>query len=243
MFVSFCNNALDAGSLVAVTLAAVLIAASLAVGGPLSIDENAMSDWQGTKAFSGSGAGLGFPPFFSADVDYAVYAPGQFQLSFPGLSFPGYDPSGGSDYYVYAYQIFHTGPASDDSLSQFTVGLDGDEILGGSSYVAGTGIAPNSLSLTDTSSVWNYPGNPIPPGEPDPSSAVLIFTSANFPELDTSTLSGPVATVDTQLLPSPSSVVPEPGTVTMIFVASVTLLGYFRLVRRRSIWYTPSNGS
>ncbi|MEZ6192665.1 MAG: PEP-CTERM sorting domain-containing protein [Phycisphaerales bacterium] len=140
-------------------------------------------------------------------MDYAVFAPGAF-----GVAFPGQDPSNGSDY-VYAYQINNlpgTIPAA-TAISQFTVGLDGDEPLGATGFVSGIGITiPSSTGYVGsgpTSVAFDFAAN-IPF---DGTSAILIFTSAAAPELDTATVHA--AWADTHLLPSPS---PEPATLGLL---------------------------
>ena len=62
-----------------------------------------MSGWRGNLAMSGTKTrtlgGVIHTFTLNATVDYAVYAPGSFDLSFPNA-----DPSDGTDY-VYAYRF------------------------------------------------------------------------------------------------------------------------------------------
>ena len=144
------------------------------------------------------------PYSVSANVDYAVFAPGAF-----GVAFPGQDPSGGTEY-VYAYQIENL----DTDISKLTVGLDGDEPLGTVGFLA-TGLtdptASSFIGAGPTSAAWDFtvPGA-LTNGN---SSAVLIFTSAAAPEWDTATVAA--AWSNTQNLPSP---VPEPASLGLIAV-------------------------
>ena len=229
MFVDLRNDVKGACSLPILTFTTVLLLSSSTMGGMLATDTNAMPAWQGTQTYLCSGGNMGFAPFLHADVDYAVYAPGDFGL--------GDDPSGGEDY-VYAYQIFHTGLEGnnpifgdgDDSVKQFTVGLDGDEAADNIGYLVGTGLAPDSHLFNTTSAVWNYDANVIPPGDPAPHSAILLFTSPNSPEWDTGVVLG-VGALGEEALPSP---IPEPGTLCLLgWVA--TALFFSCLARRRSV--------
>src|SRR5262245_23020689 len=77
-------------------VAVLCLIAGSAAAGPLVGDPAAMLGWSGNKNFNNPGK-------IQADVNYAVYAPGQFSLS-AALGNP-FDPSGGTDY-VYAYEIF-----------------------------------------------------------------------------------------------------------------------------------------
>src|SRR2546426_12007332 len=82
--------------------AAVLLLGARAFSALLVGDANAMTGWNGTVNFD-----TVIAPFtMKAEVDYAVYAPGQFNLSFPGG-----DPSAGARY-VYAYRVHNTGSST-----------------------------------------------------------------------------------------------------------------------------------
>ncbi len=201
------------------TLAVALLTTCPAVAGMLAIDGNVMPGWQGTETFTST------PPTplplldFFAEVDYAVFAPGTFELSFPGE-----DPSAGTEF-VYAYQIFNTGPPQNDSLRQLTVGLDGDESLSTIAAI-GSGIVPTSVRFQGaapsfTSAAFSFADNKIPPGDPDPSSNILIFTSRNGPEFDAATILANFSAGSGEL-PSP---VPEPGAIVLLVVGvAATLL-------------------
>ncbi len=165
----------------------------------------AMPGYTGSIVFSGDSlTDIGFAGYtVSANVDYAVFAPGTFDAAFPGQ-----DPSGGTEY-VYAYQIDNL----DTDISKFTVGLDGDEPLGTIGFVSAIGLvdptASSFIGAGPTSAAWDYtaPGA-LTNGN---SSAVLIFTSAAAPERDTATVAADWS--NTQYLPSPA---PEPASLALL---------------------------
>jgi hypothetical protein len=126
--------------------------------------------------------------FVDGSIDYAVYAPGDFNLSFPGQ-----DPSGGTQY-VYRYQIYNNSGTSNDYMNKLTVALVGltnltdamncTWIEPGPIYPAG-GIAP-ATSMTGItgnppdSANWGYKSS-SPPINPGSYSKMLIFTSPYEP--------------------------------------------------------------
>jgi len=132
------------------------MAGTSAEAGLLSANSGgAIGAFTGTQLFSSDFGGF----TVNASVDYAVFAPGAF-----GVAFPGQDPSNGSDY-VYAYQINNlpgTIPAA-TAISQFTVGLDGDEPLGATGFVSGIGITiPSSTGYVGsgpTSVAFDFAAN------------------------------------------------------------------------------------
>ncbi len=203
------------------SVALVCLAATTLQAVPLQVDPNGLDGgvptmWQGTRPY------FALPPVgagqLKADVDFAVFAPGMFGLSYGAAA----DPSGGTDY-VYAYQIHNTagGAVGDRSISSMTVGLDGDESPAGIGFVPAGGLAPSSSSFIPagppfTSAAWSF--NPLlAPG--GTTSEILIFTSPHGPELDNASLIGGIN--NTQLLPSP---VPEPATFVLLSLGAVALL-------------------
>ena len=81
-----------------------------------------MSQWQNYKTFS-TDPNNPNNAVLLVNVDYCVYAPGQFSLSFPAWD----DPTDGTQY-VYAYQIFNDVDRSYPSKApvvRFSVGLNG----------------------------------------------------------------------------------------------------------------------
>lgn len=164
----------------------------------------AIVGFSGSLLFDGdSSALLPSPPnplfSVSANVDFAVFAPG---------TFPFADPSAGTEY-VYAYQIANR----DSAISKFTVGLDGDEPLGSIGFITDLGLIDPTASAFvgagPTSAAWDFTA----PGTLafDDSSAILIFTSAAAPELDSATVQA--AWANTQQLPSP---LPEPASLGLV---------------------------
>jgi hypothetical protein len=166
----------------------------------LADDTNAMAGWHSFADFSA----VGGTKKIDGHIDFAVYAPGNFLLSFPDA-----DASAATNY-VYAYKIFNNpSPTSTDSITGFTVGLDGNENPVVNAFT-GLGVAPSSNYFTGsspTSSVWNFSSNRV---KVDTNSSVLYFTCPYGPERDKASLTttGPYAWTGT--LPSP---VPEPSTI------------------------------
>ncbi len=152
----------------------------------------------GTQLFDNSFGGFSV----SANVDFAVFAPGAF-----GTAFPGEDPSGGA-HYVYAYQIENL----DTDIVTMTVGLDGDEILGTVGFVGGVGLVDPAAALFvgagPSSVAWDFDPAQLTSGL---SSAVLYFTSADAPGLDSATVLATFA--DSHDLPSP---LPEPTALSLL---------------------------
>jgi hypothetical protein len=113
-------------------------------------------------------------------IDYAVYAPQQFNVSFPGK-----DPSNGTQY-VYRYQLYNNAATSHDYMLSLTVGLPG--FTGDATYCKWVepgpiypdgGLAPGSrnklIGTPPTSALFEYRGSaPLQPGN---FSKMLIFTS------------------------------------------------------------------
>ena len=112
--------------MLALALALAWITARPAQAGILAGDPNAMVGWDGSVSLSAT-----YSPYsLSAVVDYAVYAKGSFDQSFPGS-----DPSNGACY-VYAYQFFNSEPASTVSIKQFSVGLNGHDQVANQAQLA-----------------------------------------------------------------------------------------------------------
>jgi hypothetical protein len=190
-----------------VTVTAVLLVLSGTAGAaPLVSDPNAMPAWRGTQGFYdvGSGATL------DVDVEYAVYAPGNYGLS-------GTDPSGGA-HYVYAYQVFND-LLGNVPVSSFSVGLDPTANVAniGSDAGSGTpgGTAPTASAFSGTpptSACWYFFLNTIDPPPANEYSRVLLFTSPYGPKW------APGSLLDSGLsdrhdLPSPT---PEPATMALV---------------------------
>jgi len=205
--------------------AAVLLLGTRAFSAILATDVNAMAGFKGTVDFTAA-----LPPLsMNAEVDYAVYAPGQFNLTFGS----GADPSNGARF-VYAYQIHNTGTVG-NSLQRdpafFSVGFDGNENpqnigflnipAGDTSPSASTFIPVGSPPYA--SATWDF--NPVIPDTKF--SEILLFTSAAPPEFEDASVQGGGLSTQRRL-PSPLPV-PEPGSALAALGMSAALL-----IRRRA---------
>lgn len=216
----------------AAAAAATLCGARAAHSAILASDANAIPGFHGTQDFSTSIATLSM----KGEVEYAVYAPGQFKLTFGS----GSDPSSDARY-VYAYQMHNTGGTADRDLGFLSVGFDGSG-PGGSNpqnmgilLVGDHGDDPSASTLIPVggppfnSATWNF-STPIPDGH---FSEILLFTSPFPPKFYTSSVQGgglskessPPVTGGPGGLPSP---VPEPATALTACGMLATLL-----IRRR----------
>jgi len=202
---------------------AAMLCGTKAYSAILATDANAVAGFHGTEDFSTSLGTLSM----KGEVDYAVYAPGQFKLTFGAGSDPSNDKR-----YVYAYQVHNTGGTADRDLGFLSVGFD-PAFSGGSNstdlgmlLVGDHGDDPSSTSFIPasmpfTSATWNF-ANAIPDSH---YSEILLFTSAFPPEFYNASVQGGGLSKQSRL-PSP---VPEPGTV----LAACGMMGAL-LVRRRN---------
>lgn len=187
-------------------------AASLALMGAEQADAavlsantaNAMPAYTGTLNYQGDLSSQGFPSLtMQATLDFAVYAPGQF-----GLTFPGQDPSAGTEY-VYAYQITNL----DSPIDRMTVGLDGDEPASTPGWISDGLYDPATTALNGSPAVtsvgWDF--SPALPGSTQ--SAILFFTNPAGPEWDFDTIASSNSSHDTHNVPSPA---PEPASLALI---------------------------
>ena len=204
---------LIAGGVVGLTL--LLSGSASATLVDLAGDPNGMGiPWQGEKRFISD-----FYDVLAVDIQYCVYAPGQFALSFPGE-----DPSGGSEY-VYAYEVANDiaphpvdPPFDPGYVTRFSVGLnDEDEQAANIGFVDGAGQNPNASFLVPRTAGWDFTS---PTLNYVSTSDVLLFTSPFPPELDTATVSGG-AHIKTENLPSPT---PEPATFALLAVGAAVAL-------------------
>ena len=194
-------------------------ASSASLNGDPNAYDDGSTNWTGLVEFRA----VAFSMFleWAADIEYCVYAPGDFELSFPGE-----DPSAGLEY-VYAYQIFNdldpypTDPppwnGDKGHINAFSVGInDGDEQADNDGFVADVNVDPSSHEVRPSSVFWGFAGaSQLDYGEV---SDVLIFTSPFAPEWDNATASGVFP--DTEQLPSPT---PEPATLGLLVLAVVAL--------------------
>ena len=217
-----------AGLVASVAMAILICAPVRADPISLATDGNAMSSFQGKTTFTVDFFGFRV----NADVEFAVYAPGQFNLSFAGR-----DPSGGTER-VYAYQIFNLTTLTSD-ITDFTLGLldvldvDKDiepftvDNVGFFDYSTGT-VAPSSsylsptLGSNPTQARWEFFATTIAPGQV---SEILLFTCPAPPEEDSATVAADWSA--SEPLPSPT---PEPATLALLSLGA----GFMLRRRKRS---------
>ncbi len=202
-------------------LIVALLQGSVAKGGLLATDSAAYNDgtttWRGTQPFTSFG-------LLDVNVDYAVYAPGQFQLS-SALQNPT-DPSSGTQY-VYAYQLLNdvggTLPVTAFSVGFTDVGDTDAGTEGANKLVSNVGYispfpagaVPSNTAYNGQSAVWNY-ATALTTGT---ESAVLVYTSPYPPETDFASVQGFAS--DQERLPSP---VPEPASGLLLLLFAAALL-------------------
>ena len=225
---------------VQVTLFLVLgLAATLglpqASAGPLATTNFALNDGFGPDAgrWHGSVAivGAAFGDTLVAQVDWAAFHHGKFQLYLDSQAIAQADPSAAGEV-VYVYQISSVTSAS-PGIDTLTVGVDSGDGRGSvlpPSFVP-TGLPaskpPTSGGDNATSMAWFFNGGEIQIGE---TSDLLVFTSPFLPEYDflqvNSGLAGPAVS------PLVASIgdrrVPEPSSLALGLVASLGLLSRAR---------------
>ena len=201
-----------------------MLLASNAAGGVLAGDPNGIAGWQGTQTFDT--VNIYAVTYYTADIDYCVYEPGQFTETFTPES--GHEPD--SSHYVYAYQIVQITSAYGGYVNRFSVGLNGgDEEEAGIWYIPASGdVDPSNSAFAPFTAGWDF-DPAVYVGE---TSAVLYFSSPFGPELDTASVTGYFSTGDTQMMPSP---MPEPGTLALLAVGFAAICGARRR-RRARVW-------
>lgn len=201
------------------------LAATLALGlsqasaGPLATTNFALNDgfgpdagrWHGSVAI----AGAAFGDTLIAEVDWAVFGYGDFQLYLNSQGIAQADPSAVGEM-AYVYQVASVTSAS-PGIDTLTVGVDPDDMRGvvsAPSFVP-TGLpsskAPAGGGDNTTSMAWFFNGSEFLAGD---TSDLLVFTSPFLPEYDflqvNSGLAGPVvsplvASIGDRHAPEPSS--------------------------------------
>ncbi len=216
-----------------IALIPVLMLPTSVRGGLIAGDTNAMDTWHSTLTFTGS-SDPEYPPvyYLYANIDYAVYVPGQFNLSFSGQ-----DPSSGTQY-VYAYQLFndpHVPASTDTGILKFTVGVHSDELTAD----VRIGQVDDPTTTSDKTSTPAWAGSPIATSATwkfsgsnqialNYRSKILIFTSEYGPRWDSANLfgvKGSTAPENQYIMPSP---IPEPAIPLILAIAG----GLFLLIRK-----------
>lgn len=212
-------------------LCSILIG-STAIAGSLSTTNRALNDgfgpdggrWRGSVTVSGAA----FGDTIVAEVDWAAFGPGKFQLYLNDEAIAQTDPSGPNEV-TYVYQITSISSAS-PSVDTLTVGLDASDGRGSvvaPSFVPAGGAnegSPSGGGDNNTSMAWFFNGPGLGVGD---TSSLLVFTSPFAPELDflqaNAGLAGPVVS---PLVASPSDRlyqfdVPEPNSLVLLMASTV----------------------
>jgi hypothetical protein len=177
------------------------------VSASLNLDPAAMPAYRGSSPFTAGGV-------LSGHVDYAVFAPGQYDgtVSFPGL-------------YVYAYQVF-SNPSSTVSIDYFSVGLKPGVSASNPSWDLAAGNAVPGGSVPTYSYVMPQQvidlfifDNINPSGH----STTLLFTSNAAPIMAEGVVSAGVAGGAIMPLPTPSPA-PEPATLGLLIGGALMVI-------------------
>ncbi|REK17184.1 MAG: PEP-CTERM sorting domain-containing protein [Planctomycetota bacterium] len=215
--------------LTAVVLAATagyyVATASYVGAGTLPVDPNALPGFQGTANFNGTvGTAI-----LDANVEFAVYEPGNFALTFPALD----DPSGGTEY-VYAYQVYNNGVTANTRVQELSIFLEPNlNPVTATGDTPDGGLLPNLVQIpiggTGQSNVkWTWLSPLFNVGL---FSEIVLFTSPLEPHYVLSSVKGGSTTIASNALPSP---VPEPSTLALVLTAAVACLGGAWVRKRRS---------
>ena len=224
-----------------VALAVLCLAVSLGSlqvnAGSLGVTPFALNDgfgpdagrWHGTVTISG-----GPIPFFgdviSAEVDWAAFGPGKFQLYLNSQAIAQLDPSAPGEV-IYVYQISSVSAAT-PGIDTLTVGIDptdGRGSISAPAFVptgAATEKSPASGGDNNTSMAWFFNGTELHVGD---TSSLLVFTSPFAPELDYLSVQSGLAG-SFPLVASPSDRIfefdiPEPSSLLLGLLGCWGLLG------------------
>lgn len=192
----------------------VVLLTGSAAGGVLVTDPNGMGgEWQDSQHYSGAS--------IEADLDFCVYAPGQFNKTFEDPV-----PLVGDDNYVYAYQIVEVAIGNMGADKSFVrwlkVGLGADEdvdVIGYFDDGSDNLVSPSESKFAADlqSAIWNFNSPTVQVGE---HSAILYFSSPFAPEWGSGTMSGWFG-AGPHDVPSPT---PEPGTLALMGIGLVAVL-------------------
>lgn len=200
---------------------AATLGPSHAIAGPLATTNFALNDGFGPDAGRWHGAvsivGAAFGDTVIADVDWAAFEHGDFQLYLNSQGIAQADPSAAGEV-VYVYQISSVTSAS-PGIDTLTVGVDPGD---GRGTVSAPSFVPTGLPISKsptgggdntTSMAWFFDGSELLVNDV---SDLLVFTSPFLPEFDflqvNSGLAGPavsplVASIGDRPVPEPSSLV------------------------------------
>jgi hypothetical protein len=183
-------------------LVMLALAVSTAHAGSLDGNAGAYLGWTGSTTFD-NGEGL------SGYVDYCVFEPGQFSDS-------GYAAPAGE--FVYAYQVFSTGP---DWISSFAMAVQNAANTEGT-MVDLLGVDATGAIINAGSEVrWTFADLGIDQGS---NSVGLVFASPNAPEALFGTVVDGGGFSYAYPLPAPSAFIPEPATMGLLALGSLAML-------------------
>jgi hypothetical protein len=183
-----------------------------------------------------------FPGVFDDEVEgvleWAVFAPGKFQLFLDDNAIAAFDPAPGE--VVYAYHVSAIAAAF-PGVDTVTVGIDQTDVVSTlptqilTAVLGEEGASGESLQL-NTSAAWDFGPSTIDAGE---QSSLLLFASPNAPQLDTFQINSGLAAFNgntpTTMVGSPSdqAYVPEPASMVLWAVGLLALSGIRRRRRLR----------
>jgi hypothetical protein len=226
-----------------IALAAVGLWSSVAAAGLLGTTGFAINDggpdegyWRGSVDFYKDA----FINKVVGTLDWAVFAPGQFQLFLNDAGVIASDPTGGEQV-VYAYQVVEVATGTSPGIGSVTVGLDSLDFLSTDPAEVLTSWAGEqpvtsaypSTPPASTSAIWDFQSSGdnsklITVGEISP---LLVFGSPNAPQLDTfqvnSGLASFIGNTPSTMVGSPGSetfIIPEPGSIVLLMTGIVGFL-------------------
>ena len=232
------HGVMKSGCLAIVAVLCLIGQASAGILAAAANDE-AIAGWKGTRTMTGPVVGT---HYVNALVDFAVFAPGDFQdflddpddnpITINPISYS--DPSGGTEV-VYAFQIFNGD--SNPYLTNITAGIDASDPVNNVAWITGTGMrTPSGNTFPGTSIRWNFATSATRIND-NQSSLILLYTSPRLPEWDhgqTGTGISSGLSAGRPDFPSPGPVdAPEPGTFALGFLG-LMVLGLAKYFRRRA---------
>jgi hypothetical protein len=206
--------------LVVTTLSALALAGPLATDPNAYIDPNTNTPVQGTKTLSASD---GQGNTLSATIDYCVYGPGSFSYgsytTFAGTKIPA------ANEFTYAYQVTTVGGT--ELMSSLWVNMiDSNEATDVGQFALSSGVVPDDWYFAGTYPTLNtanwdfYPPN-LAVGD---GSCGLAYVSVNAPTWQMAGWIQDGGLSASELLPSPSDVIPEPATILLLAGSAIGLL-------------------